>query len=67
MMDDITLHYLIYSEKEHFEAIEKRRRRAVLFNDSRDILAHYDSMQNRSMKIYSALVAEKYRRENEQK
>ena len=67
MMDDITLCHLIYNEREHFAEIEKRRKRAVLFNESKDILAHYDDMQSRSMKIYSALVAEKYRRENEQK
>ena len=65
MMDDATLHSLIQSEKEHFEALEKRRAHVVLFNEPRDVLAHCDQMQSRSMRVYSALLAEKYRRENE--
>ena len=66
MMDDATLHYMIQEEQEHFNRLEKRRARAVKLNESRDIIAHYDDMQNRSLRAYNALISEKYRRENEQ-
>lgn len=66
MMDDITLHYMIESEKAHFDAVEKRRQRAILHKESRDVLAHYDQMQNKSMKVMIKLKAMKYRRECEE-
>lgn len=65
MMDDATLHYMIEDEKEHFERLEKRRARAILMNESRDVLAHYNNMQSMSLRVYNQLVSEKYRRENE--
>ncbi len=65
MMDDATLHDMIRDEKEHFDKLEKRRARAILMNESRDVLAHYNNMQNMSLRVYNELLAEKYRRENE--
>lgn len=65
MMDDAMLHDMIREEKEHFDRLEKRRAKAVLMNESRDVLAHYDQMQNKSLRIYNALLNEKYRREYE--
>ena len=66
MMDDATLHDLIQSEQEHFDALEQRRKRAALFNESRDVLAHYDRLESRSLAVLTTLISEKYRRECEQ-
>lgn len=66
MMDDTTLHDLIRSEQEHFEGLEKRRSRAALFKESRDVLAHYDKLESRSLAVLTVLLTEKYRRECEQ-
>ena len=52
MMDDATLHDMIQEEREHFKGLEKRRVKAVKLNESRDIIAHYDDMQNRSLRAY---------------
>lgn len=67
MIDDATLHDMIQEEREHFKGLERRRVKAVKLNESRDIIAHYDDMQNRSLRAYNALLDEKYRREYEHK
>ena len=66
-MTDALLHDMIAQEREHFSALEKRRAKAALLNESRDILAHCDRMQDKSLRMLSGLMAEKYRRESEQK
>ena len=65
-MDDATLHYMLAEETAHFDKVENRRKKAVEMNENRDILAHYDDMQSKSIRVIKTLMSMKYRRECEQ-
>ena len=66
MVDYEILKGMIADEKAHYDEVERRRQQAIVRHEPRDVLAHYDSMQNRSMRTLSALYAQRYRRECEQ-
>lgn len=66
MVDYEALKGMIADEKAHYDEVERRRIQAIERNEPRDVLAHYDNMQNQSMRTLSALYAQRYRRECEQ-
>lgn len=67
MMDDATLHDLLQSEYEFYEAVERRRNNANTLNESRDVLAHYDELHRRSIVVLHELTSMRYRKEYEEK
>ena len=66
MMDYDVLNGLITEEMAHYNEIERRRADAYRRHESRDVLAHYDNMEQTSLKRLTALYAQRYRRECEQ-
>lgn len=66
MMDYEALQSLIAEEKAHFDEVDRRRKTAFHNGDPKDVLALYERLQEKSLRVLSELTNEKYRREYEQ-
>lgn len=66
MMDYEVLMGLITDELAHYNEIGRRRADAHRRHEGQDVLAHYDNMEQTSLKRLTALYAQRYRRECEQ-
>lgn len=66
MMDYDVLMGLISDEMAHHDEIGRRRADAHRRHEGKDVLMHYDNMEQKSLKRLCALYAQRYRRECEQ-